>query len=193
MLPAGSVIAISDFTDIASPKTVSKMLTRLAEDGQIEKVMRSVFWKPDGKHLDPAPNDVANALARENNWFLAPSGDTALHIMGLEEDVPAVWTYVTNGTYRNYKYGTTEISFTHTNWTFFNDMSEKTKLLVQCMKAYGKEHLSEEKIMALFKKCQNWEWRKVVEETKNATNWVTKMVLKLCGFQTAEVKSNRGK
>ena len=45
-MPEGSVFVLSDFSDIADSKTVSKTLTRLCSAGIIDKVMRGVFWKP---------------------------------------------------------------------------------------------------------------------------------------------------
>ena len=187
-LPPGSVVVISDFTDLAEPKTISKMLTRLSSEGTIEKVMRSLFWKPEENQKGPRPDDVANALARENNWYLAPSGYTALHIMGLENEVPDVWTYVTSGTYRRYSYGGIEISFTHTNWNFFSAMSDKTKLLVQCLKAYGKEKLSEEKLKNVLKKCKDFEWKNVLQETKNITVWISEAILLLFALKHGGIK-----
>ena len=188
----GTVMVISDFTDVAQAKTVSKMLTRLEEEGAVERVLRSVYWKPARNLSEPNPNDVAEALARENSWTLAPSGDTALYMMGLLTEVPPTWTYITSGTYQDYSYGGTRISFTHTNHKFFAAMSKKTRLLVQCLKAFGHEHLSEEKLKALFQKCKDWNWKTLLEETKYATRWVSAAVIRLFGFMAAEntVKGN---
>ena len=110
----GTVMVITDFVDVAQPKTVSKMLTRLEEEGAVERVLRSVYWKPAGIEEGPKPNDVAEALARQNSWVLAPSGDTALFLMGLQTEIPPTWTYITSGTYQDYSYGGIRISFTHT-------------------------------------------------------------------------------
>ena len=188
----GTVMAISDFTDVAQPKTVSKMLTRLEEEGAVERVLRSVYWKPDRNNPEPNPNDVAEALARENSWVLAPSGDTALFLMGLQTEIPPTWTYITSGTYQDYNYGATRISFTHTNHKFFAAMSKKTRLLVQCLKAFGHEHLSEEKMKELVAKCRDWNWKAILEETKHATRWISAAVVRLFGFTSAEnmVKGN---
>ncbi len=179
-LPLGSVVTIADFTDIAGAKTVSKMLTRLAEEGLVRRVMRSVFWKPDGEHSEPEPNEVAKALARENGWELAPSKETALHLFGMVDAKPKVWTYVTNGTYRNYQYGDQQISFTHTGKHFWSKWSEKTILLIQCLKAYGKEHVTDEIRRKLGGKIHGWDTKKLVEETKGAAVWIRDTVRVLC-------------
>ena len=180
-LPLGSVMTIADFTDIAGAKTVSKMLTRLTDEGVIRRVMRSVFWKPDGVNGEPEPNEVAKALARENGWILAPSKETALHLFGLTDTKPTVWTYITDGTYRTYQYGVHRISFTHTGRHFWSKWSEKTILLIQCMKAYGKEHLTDEIRRKLKGKIHGWDTKKLVEETKGSAAWIRDTVRVLCG------------
>lgn len=182
----GSVFSVADFTDIAQPKTVSKMLTRLSEDGVIGRVLRSVFWLPDGENEHPKPDAVAKALARENKWSLAPSGETALFIMGVEPDEPDEWTYVTNGTYRSYNYGSTIIRFTHASFKFLGVMSEKTRLLVQCIRAYGQNHFSEEKMAALWNKCKNWDWKRIFEEAVDASAWIVRALRKMVGMRYRE-------
>lgn len=176
----GSVFVIFDFSDLAEPKTVSKTLARLLEAGTIEKVMRGVFWKPDSA-ASPHPDDVAHAIARENVWQLVPCGDTALHIVGIEEQHPNVWTYVTDGNYRSYSYDGKIISFLHSSGKNFSAVSEKAALLVQVIKACGQGKLSEEykfKIRAFFKPE---EVRQILRECRFAPEWVIKAIRGLFG------------
>ncbi|MBP5230882.1 MAG: hypothetical protein ILO68_04055, partial [Clostridia bacterium] len=182
-LPLGSVITIADFTDIASAKTVSKMLTRLSKEGVVERVMRSVFWKPNGE--EPEPDEVAKALARENGWSLAPSKETALHLFGMVDAKPKVWTYVTDGTYRSYRYGDQRISFTHTGKLFRGKWSAKTALFIQCLMAYGKEHITEEIISRFGLRIRGWDLKTLIEETKDTAVWIRKTTKLICRRQPA--------
>ena len=188
LLPEGEVLTITDFSDIAKPKTVSKMLQRLEKAGLIRKVLRSIYWRPDGIHSSPEPNEVAKALARENNWNVVPSGETALHVFGVVEETPVVWTYVTNGTYRDYSYDGKQISFSHSKTHFRKKMSAKTKLLVQCLCAYGKGILVNDRTLRkLADKVQSQEWPVLMEETKNATSaWITAAIKKMFKMKTAK-------
>lgn len=175
-MKAGSVFVIPDFAEIASAKTVSKTLTRLLQDGEIRRVVRGVFWKPAHGKDAPHPDDVAHALARSNTWRLAPSGDTALHIFGLQKEKPGVWTYVTDGTYRDYDVAGTKIVFQHASGKVLGKMSEKTALLVQVLKAYGRPRLSEETLQKIKAHLHPAEFKTLLEETKNAPAWVGKTV-----------------
>lgn len=185
-LPSGSVFGIADFSDLATPKTVSKMLARLEGDNGVERVLRGIYWKPDGIHTSPNPDRVAKALARENTWQLVPCGKTALHLFGLEENSPEEWTYVTDGTYRSYSYDGKKISFLHTTGKILTTMSEKTALLVQVLKAYGKEHINDE-IMTRIASFLNFEEAKrMLEETRHTTEWIAGVITRI--FQKKKEK-----
>lgn len=179
LLPRGTVLSVSDFVEIAKPKTVSKMLARLESEGGLKRVMRSIFWKPDASE-QPRPNEVADALARENGWETAPTKETALLLFGMEECAPLVWTYLTNGTNRTYSYGRHTITFTHTCGRTFSKMAKKTRMLVQCIRAYGKGCLTGEVYDRLAEKIRGWDLKSLTEETGHAAAWVRKEVLQLC-------------
>ena len=222
-LPEGSVFVLSDFSDLADPKTVSKTLTRLCQCGGVAKVMRGVFWKPfafspeddDRILLDlsdeysgdvevefvdgdegmpvpaaaspvfetpvPDPDKVARALARNNLWNIVPSGNTARHLMGIDPEMPEVWTYITDGAYRTYSYGNIVISFQHASARFFSQMSEKTAILVQVIKTFGKDCVPDwlgEKFRSVFRIS---DWAAVISESRHTTAWIAAAVKKLAG------------
>lgn len=98
----GSVFILSDFSDLADPEAVRKAITRLENDGTLTRVMRGVYYKPKhsellGETVAPSQDDVAHALARNYGWTIVPCGDTALNLLGLSEQVPAQWLYVSDG------------------------------------------------------------------------------------------------
>ena len=171
-MPGGAVISVADFIDLASPKTVSKTLTRICDNGVIHRVMRSIFWKPVATERGPKPEDVADALARENGWETAPSKETALMLFELEDGMPTVYTYVTNGTNRTYRYGEHTITFTHVGEKALKAMTKKTRTLVQCIKAYGKEKLSDERLSKIADKILGWDLPSLKEETKSVSRWI---------------------
>ncbi|MBQ0126131.1 MAG: hypothetical protein KBS59_07425 [Clostridiales bacterium] len=176
-MPHGEVFTVSDFTHIANEKTVSKILERLCGVNHIEKISRGIFWVP-AKEASPSPWNVARTLARANNWRIAPSGESALYLFGLQNVPPKEWKFVTDGTYRNYKFGDNTLTFCHTSGKMFAAMSDKTAMLVQVLKAYGREHLPH----ALKEKLNLYtseERRQILSETKNATSWISQSLQNL--------------
>lgn len=179
----GFVFVLGDFEGIADIKSISKTLNRMCEEGAAQKLMRGVFRKPVPDGSDPSPDEIARALARENSWHLVPCGETALHIMGLTENEPAVWTYVSDGTYRSYNFGKHRISFTHTTAKTFRSMSDRTALLVQVIKAYGNIHLPDDlmkKIAGYFKPS---EIAKICRECHLAPVWVESKIKRMFPIQ----------
>lgn len=175
---AGTVFVASDFHDIASVDNANAVLSRMARRGDVMRAVRGVYAKPkriEGLGLDvpPTPDAVARAIARNNKWVICPSGDTALNMFGLDTQVPATYEYVSSGPYKRYPYGKFEITMRHRANRDLLDASPLTCLVVQALKALGKdraldggvvrqvaERLSEEEALALW------------DETRNATSWV---------------------
>lgn len=166
-LETGSVFAVADFLEFAQPKTVSKTLERLAKAGRIEKVVRSIFWLPDGLNSSPDPEKVADALARENNWNIIPSGETAIHIMGLSVKKPKKWTFITDGTYRKYRFGDKEISLQHISAGYYDRISKKTSLLIQVIKAYGRNTLDSNVVKTIRSKYNDSDMKRILQEVRH--------------------------
>lgn len=175
--PEGSVFVPGDFSDITTATTASKSLVRLNKNGVLRKLMRGVFWK--GSVSEPDPDTVAHALARSNCRLLAPCGDTALHLFGLSETVPRIWTYITDGTYCSYVYGNTEIRFRHASGRFLSRMSEKTATLVQVLKAMGENRLNDTVLKKIASRLNRKEISAIHRECARTTAWVYSAICRM--------------
>ena len=93
-----SVFVSTDYVDLADVNTVRQCLSRMEQTGELQRIMRGVYYRPVfsqllGEYEAPSPHHVAQALARKFNWSIAPSGATALNLLGLSTQVPAKWSY----------------------------------------------------------------------------------------------------
>lgn len=84
----GMFFITSDFADIADSDTVHQSLNLLVNSGILRRVFRGVFEKPKYSNLlkeyvETDPNAVANALARNCHWTIAPCENTALNFLGI--------------------------------------------------------------------------------------------------------------
>lgn len=84
----GRIFIISDFMDIASYDTVRKSLSRLVRDGKLIRISRGIYKKANFNEflqieVPVSPDDLAQAIARLNNWTIGPKGDAALNLLGL--------------------------------------------------------------------------------------------------------------
>ena len=105
--PKGTIFVTSDFTDLASLDAANKALLRLEKAGLIRRIIFGVYEYPEyneflGEYVEPSPDMVAHTLARKFGWTIVPCGDTALNMLGISTQVPAVWLYVSDGTYKEY-------------------------------------------------------------------------------------------
>lgn len=185
-LSAGEVFIISDFSDIADTTVVRKVLSRLEEDGKIRRIMRGVYDRPEyndflGEYIEPVPDKVAHALARNFGWTIVPCGDTALNMLGLSTQVPAVWLYVSDGTYKEYTYNNTTIQFKRTTNKEISKISYKTALVIQALKALGKDKITDEIVKKIKAATSKEEKTAMFNEAKYATAWIYDIIKDICG------------
>ena len=182
----GSVFIISDFSDLADEATVRKALSRLEEYGKIRRIMRGVYENPKfndflGEYVKPHPDKIAKALARNYGWTIVPCGDTALNMLGLSTQVPAVWLYVSDGNYREYTCGNFVIQFKRTTNKEISKISFKTALVIQAIKALGKDKITGDVIEKIRSLTTDEEKEQMFAEAKYATAWIYDVIKEICG------------
>ena len=128
----------------------------------------------------PSPHHVAMALARNFGWMIAPSGAAALNMLGLSTQVPAHWSYVSDGPYRSFSFGNINIEFKHCSAKEISGMSPKTALVIQAIKALGKENIDEENLQKIRRNLSAEEKIALLEEAKRTTVWIYEAIKKIC-------------
>ena len=177
----GSVFVAADFADIAETQRISDCLYRLEKEKIILRVLFGVYYKPEYssllcEYIAPAPDAVAHALARNFGWTIVPCGDTALNLLGLSTQVPAVWSYVSDGTYKKYSFDSTTIKFKRTTNKEISKLSPKTALVIQALKALGKDHVTDEIIEKIRSETSADERASMLKEAQYATAWIFHIV-----------------
>ena len=181
----GTVFVAVDFVNITDKKTVNMSLLRLEEEKLIVRIIRGVYYKAEyneflQEYIVPNPDKVAHALARNFGWTIVPCGDTALNILGLSTQVPAAWSYVSDGTYKEYTYDNTTIKFKRTTNKEISKLSYKTALVVQALKALGKNNIDDTTINKLKNDLTDEEKTTAILEAKAATSWIYEYIKQIC-------------
>ena len=182
---AGSVFVASDFADITENVKVGVSLSRLEEEGMIKRIMRGVYYKPEyskllSENVAPSPNAVAYAIARNFGWSIVPCGDTALNLLGLSTQVPAAWSYVSDGPYKDYSYDNTIIKFKHTTNKEISKLTPKTALVIQALKTLGKDNIRNETIERIKESTTLNERKIMLREAQYATAWIYEVIKLIC-------------
>lgn len=182
----GTIFVSSDFADIADTTTVRQSLQRLYKSGILRRIIRGVYEKPKysrllDEYVATDPNMVAKALARSYHWTIAPSGNTALNLLGLSTQVTAVWSYISDGPYKTYVWNSTKLEFKHRTNKEITGLSCMTSLVIQALKTLGKTNISQDVIQALAAKLSEEEKQACLKEATEATDWVYDTIRKICG------------
>ncbi|MGF7012307.1 hypothetical protein M2145_001015 [Lachnospiraceae bacterium PF1-21] len=182
----GTILKNTDFIDIANQETVRRTLNRLVQAGRIRRVLNGLYEKPKySKLLDEYvatdPNAVAHTLAKMYRWTIVPSGDTALNMLGLSTQVTSSWSYISDGPYRNFEWNNTKLEFKHRTNKEVSGLSYKTALIIQALKALGKDNITTEVINKIASKLTENEKQALLDEGITSTRWVYDVIRKICG------------
>ena len=179
----GTIFVPSDFYNITDYAKVSMCLTRMTRSGALKRIMRGVYVCSNVRH--PNNNNIAMAIARNYGWTIIPSGEYALYRFGLKSKSPDVFSYVTDGQYQNYPVNGKSLVFKHTDMN--NEVTEapyEAALLIQVIRAIGKNNINNKKIIELAKKIKKDDIPKLEFGVQRVTDWVKRCVLRICAQAT---------
>lgn len=181
----GSVFVISDFSHIANSAAVKMALSRLFEEKYIARIMRGVYYIPEysdvlNENIRPSINNIAEAVARNYGWTIIPCGDAALNILGISTQVVASWVYFSDGPYKSYECDGYTIDFKHRTNREITNLSYISAIVVQALKALGRENISYKVINKLKAKLLDKDKTKLLAETKFVTDWIYETIKRVC-------------
>ena len=183
--PSQTVFVASDFADIAEINNIRQCLSRLEQAGRITRILPGVYYQPAYSSLldeyeAPSPHHVAEALARKFNWTIAPFGPTALNRLGLSTQVPAKWSYISDGPYNSFTIGKIEIEFKHRSNKEISGMSPMTALVIQAIRELGKNRVDDISIQRLRRMLTDEQKAALLTEAKQTTSWIYGYIKKIC-------------
>lgn len=181
----GSAFVSSDFTDLAEYETAKKTIARLEQKGDLRRVIRGVYDKPWfssllQEYVAPDPDLIAHAIARNYNWTISASGNTALNQLGLSTQVPANWSYISTGPYKQYTFDHITLVFSHRSDSQMAGMSEETLLLIQALKALGQGNVTKTDINQLRKRFSPDDCQFILMESRRTISWVYTVIKEIC-------------
>jgi len=170
-----------DFLDLGSDADIRKALSELAAKGTIRRVLRGIYDYPRiSKLLDtkmgPDLDQLARALARRSGWRIQPSENTALNLLGLSTQVPALSVYLSDGPSKTYEIGKQQLVFKKRTLKESVFKHKESELVVQALKALGQERIDERVFLKLAETWTPTMWKKILRDTKTAPAWVSNII-----------------
>jgi hypothetical protein len=172
----GSVFVPADFLDLGSRQAIDVALHRLARKGTIRRLTRGVCDFPK-RHpalglLSPSPEAVATALGGRDRTRLQPTGAYAANALGLSEQVPAKAVFLTDGPSRTVKIGPMTIQLRRTTQRNMADAGRLSGLLIQALRALGKEYVTPERREHLKRTLPAYQRRELLKDLRLAPAWM---------------------
>ncbi|WP_194973675.1 DUF6088 family protein [Aquiflexum lacus] len=176
----GSLFFIEDFISFGSANTIQKALDRLVEKSEIKRVARGIYSRPQ---RDPyigevhiTTEEIAHAIAKRDKARIIPTGEFALHALGLSPQVPVNIVYLTDGAPRKIQAGEQTILFKKTSPKNLNAIGKISILVIQALKTIGKDQVSsgdKAKIIALLQKEER---HRLEHDMRLAPEWIREII-----------------
>lgn len=181
----GRIFLTGEFSEIANNTTIRQTLGRMCQTGEIRRVMDGVYEKPIysellNEYLPTDPESVAYALARFYHWNIAPCGDVALNKLMLSTQVPVVWSFISDGPYREYEFGNVKISFRHRTNRDISFLTTITIMVIEALKSLGKSSINSNVIATLRSVLSKEDKQTVMKEATNSAEWIYRTILEVC-------------
>ena len=167
----------SDFLDLNNYKNISKALEKMEDEKIIVRARRGIYFlnkynKELGIYEAPSIRGIAEAIARQFNWIIIPSGNYALNIVGLSTQVPSKYVFVSSGPYNQYDVGKNQIIFKHSTSKEITNYSYKILIAIQVLKTLGKDNI-DDMVKYKLKQFLTVEDKKELKEKRmNLTSWI---------------------
>jgi len=176
----GEIFFSDDFTKYGSSDNIRKVLSRLEQEGVIERIAHGIYLKPKKDPvlgvLYPTTEEIAKQIAQRDKARIAPTGILSLYLLGLTTQIPLKAVYLSDGSQREIKIGNRTIQFKKTVPRSFAIKDELLHLIVQAFKEIGQKNITEEfleKIRPFVTKIDN---QVINGQLKYAPVWIQKLI-----------------
>ncbi|MDO8271636.1 MAG: DUF6088 family protein [Gammaproteobacteria bacterium] len=181
----GWAFSPSDLQSRFSRQQADTLLSALAAQGKIRRVARGVYEYPSysellGKTLSPDIDQVARAYARKFGWRIEVSGNTALNLLGLSNQIPATYLYLSDGPSRSYDILGQTLEFKKSALKTIGFKYRESMLLVQALKALGNSHVGAEVINKVKQQFEPSQRAKILRDTRGTTSWIYEVIKTVC-------------
>ena len=150
----GSPVTTRALLDLGTRSAVDQALSRLVKQGVIRRVSRGVYELPrvgrlPKKPVEPSPDDLVRACARNNGLRVVPSGAYAANLLGLSTQVPAKIVYYTNGRTQTLELGPYTIRMLNRGPKTMDVRGHMAPLVLQALRHIGRNRIAPRVIQRL--------------------------------------------
>lgn len=181
-----SLFTIKDLVHFGSYDTVKRITIRLEKENFISRIIDGIYKIPKYSKLTneivpTSPHELALKIADNFSWKIIPTGNYSLNLLGLSNQVPTTYEYLSSGPYRNYNYGNTIIKFRHTRNAEI-ELSYEFSLIISAIRTLGQSKINDGIIGKLSGKLTSTMKKRFLIESKKVTSWIYEIVKEICNY-----------
>lgn len=169
-LPKGEPFSTRRFLQLGSRAAVDKSLSRLVQQGRIDRVTQGIYIRPKTNRfvgsVKPEISKVIKAIAISNGETIQVHGSEAVRRFQLSTQVPMLPMYYTSGSTRTLTIGKLKVKLIHASWRKLQLAGKKSGLALSALWFLGKEGLYDSAVGQVLKKLSPTECRELLEAEK---------------------------
>ena len=177
------------FLDVAARAAVDQALSRLVKTGKLRRIARGLYDFPKVHPilgiLSPAPDDVANALARETGSLVQIAGARAANALGLTTQMTAKNIYLTDGPSRRVVLGKRVVDVRHASPKHLIAPGSPAGTVVQALRHVGPLRAADVAQVAS-RKLSVSDKRTLASSAVQAPAWMRPTLVSIATAMTAE-------
>lgn len=176
----GFVFTHVDFFTFGNEATIERILSRLFEAGEIRRIRRGLYYKPEISRwgeVPPAHSAIVNALSRMMRTKFLPDGANALYQLGLTTQIPMKQVYLTEKQIGDIVIGKSKIEFRKVSEKKLSGRGKRAGLYLSAIEYLGKEEAFDESLQSKIAETLNEkEIHDLKSASKNRSAWVKEAV-----------------
>ena len=176
----GEIFFLDDFSKYGSSDNIRKVLSRLENEGKLERIAHGIYLKPKRDPLlgiiYPTIDEIAKQIAKRDKARIAPTGVLALYLLGLTTQIPLKAVYLTDGSQREIKIGNRTIQFKKTVPKSFAIKDELLHLIVQAFKEIGQKEITDDFFNQIKPSILHLNEQVIQKQLKYAPVWIQKII-----------------
>lgn len=175
----GEPFATNHFLNLGSRPAVDKAISRLVEEGAIQRVARGVFVRPKKSrfisNVMPEVSQVIKVIAKGNGETIQVHGAEAARRFKISTQMPTKPIYYTNGPSREIQIGNLTVKFMHISSNRkFQFAGKKTGLALTALWYLGKEQVNTDTVRLIREGLSDNQFEQLLTASKPA--WMTQAI-----------------
>lgn len=179
----GKLIFPADFVGKGTNESIRKTLSRLVKEKILLRLGQGIYlfpeYDPELGILYPSPEEIAEAIAKQDKARIMPTGTYALYKLKLSEQVPMKLVYLTDGVRRTIKLGKNTITFSITTPKRLAAQGKVSSLVIQALLELGKNQVDEKSIKKIMQALAKEDVNLLRHDAEIAPAWIASILFSI--------------